>query len=209
MILTLGLMPLLEQATKVDGADVRVITVSSIISTVMVPADLDFGFDVPDFLHRHRTFSTLQSRILGRLAFTIDMPRYAMAKTANVLFAQELQRRLDARGSGAILSLSLHPGGVGTEGAMAIFTMMVKPLVWLSAIPAAKGAVTTLFAATAGAVRADEQAYKGKFLVPYGEIAPVHPVAGNEEQVRGLWQNTLAAANDYLVSEGLEPVQDL
>ncbi|KAK0617472.1 daunorubicin C-13 ketoreductase [Immersiella caudata] len=210
-ILTLGLMPLLEQAAKDDReADVRIITLSSIITTVMVPSDLDFGFKAPAFLHQHRTFSTIQSRILGWLAFTVDMPRYAMAKTANILFAQELQRRLETRGLGdRMLSLSLHPGGVGTEGAMTIFTALVKPLVWLSAVPPDKGAVTSLFAATADAVRANRNTYKGKFLVPYGEIAPLPAVADDPVQVRGLWDNTLAAVNEYLVGEGFEPIQDL
>ena len=131
-----------------------------------------------------------------------------MAKTANVLFAQELQHLLDAKGI-PILSMSLHPGGVGTEGARAVFTNLVKPLIWLNSITTDQGAVTSLFAATAKVVRENEDMYGGKYLLPFGEVSPTHPVTKDERQVRGLWQNTLAAANECLVKNGLEPVRDV
>jgi len=145
---------------------------------------------------------------LSKLVVKVDMPRYAMAKTANVLFAQELQHLLDAKGI-PILSMSLHPGGVGTEGARAVFTNLVKPLIWLNSITTDQGAVTSLFAATAKVVRENEDMYGGKYLLPFGEVSPTHPVTKDERQVRGLWQNTLAAANECLVKNGLEPVRDV
>lgn len=174
----------------------------------MPPHDLDFGFDSRTFLRDHKTFSTWQSWIFGLLAFRVDLPRYVMAKSANVLFAKELQRRCDAKGI-PIISTSIHPGGVATDGAMAIFTPLVKPLVWLSAVPADEGAVMSLFTATAPIVRSNEARYKGRYLLSPAEFCPAHPVTEDEVQLCGLWENTLTAVNDYLADQGLNPVQDV
>ncbi|KEY74780.1 hypothetical protein S7711_06677 [Stachybotrys chartarum IBT 7711] len=206
--LSLGFLPLLEQATRAQDSDVRVVTLSSIITTNMVPEDLAFGFASPTFLDEHRPSLRSSGNALRALAFKVDMPRYCMAKMTNVLFAQELQRRLDTSGL-SILSLSLHPGGVGSDGAMAIFTTLVKPLVWLIAWTTDKGAVTSLFAATAKTVREKADEFKGKFLLPFGEIGPLHSVTKNEVQVKGLWENTLRAVNMYHAQNALEPLQDV
>ncbi|KFA71898.1 hypothetical protein S40288_09521 [Stachybotrys chartarum IBT 40288] len=206
--LSLGFLPFLEQATRAQDSDVRVVTLSSIITTNMVPEDLAFGSASPTFLDEHRPSLRSSGNALRALAFKVDMPRYCMAKMTNVLFAQELQRRLDTSGL-SIISLSLHPGGVGSDGAMAIFTTLVKPLVWLIAWTTDKGAVTSLFAATAKTVREKADEFKGKFLLPFGEIGPLHSVTKNEVQVKGLWENTLRAVNMYHAQNALEPLQDV
>ncbi|KAK2054710.1 NAD(P)-binding protein [Colletotrichum caudatum] len=117
--LTLGLLPLLSKTTQMEGADVRVVTLSSAIISA-VPGDLDTGFASPTFLAENRTFNNFQTWLLGVLAFRIDMPRYALAKLANVLFAKELQRRLDARDI-PVISTSMHPGGAATDAIPYVF----------------------------------------------------------------------------------------
>ena len=75
------------------------------------------------------------------------MRRYGFSKLANVLFASELQRRFDADGV-SIISISLDPGPVGTEGALSIFPGFLGPLLkrFVMANPS-HGAWPSLFAA--------------------------------------------------------------
>ncbi|KAH8307730.1 hypothetical protein KR044_011318 [Drosophila immigrans] len=76
---------------------------------------------------------------------------YSQSKLANILFTQELAKRLE--GTGVTVN-SLHPGVVQTELTrhVAIFnnifaSILVRPLVWLLFKTAKNGAQTTLYAA--------------------------------------------------------------
>lgn len=142
------------------------------------------------------------------LAFRVDMPRYALAKLANVLFAKELQRRLDAR-SIPIISTSMHPGGAATDAIPYVFRWLVRPLVWLTAISADAAAAMPVFAAVDPVVREKESHYRGAYLFPPGTVAAAHPAAEDEEQLRGLWENTLQQLNEYLATVGLSPLEGI
>jgi len=95
----------------------------------------------------------------GRIAFdNLDASRgysrwggYAQSKLANLLFTRELQRRLTASGHGT-LSVAAHPGWAATSIGGTAASRFVNSLF---AQPAARGALPTLYAATAPAVEPD------------------------------------------------------
>lgn len=121
-----------------------------------------------------------------------QMKRYATAKRANILFARELQRRLDEE-SANIVSLSLHPGAVKTEGAADVMPLLTRPVVALFFMPADKGALTTLFAATAKEVREDRDYWKGGYLDGPTSLALPSPRSQDPVAARNLWTTTESA----------------
>ena len=135
------------------------------------------------------------------------MIRYAVSKVANAMFAQELQRRLDAEGL-PIISIAVHPGGVATDGVMTIGNSVFRALVRKTFLSTDQGAVTTLFAATAPEIRSDPAKYGGKFLEPFGQLGIPHKVVEDRKQVEGMWGNTTKEVCIYLQKKGLEPLGD-
>jgi retinol dehydrogenase-12 len=80
-----------------------------------------------------------------RTASVTGLPEYAVSKLSNVLFTQELARRLDGRG---VTAYALHPGVVASD----IWRRLpwpVRPLVKLRMITPEQGARTSLYCATA------------------------------------------------------------
>jgi NAD(P)-dependent dehydrogenase (short-subunit alcohol dehydrogenase family) len=106
---------------------------------------------------------------------------YGRAKTANVLFAVELDRRLRDRG---IRATALHPGGIMTELARHLtddtLTQLIaargnRPNVWKS-VP--EGAATQVWAATV----ADADEIGGRFC----EDCNVAPIVTDADEVPGV-----------------------
>ncbi len=75
-------------------------------------------------------------------------PAYAQSKLANLLFADDLQRRLSAAGRRTI-SVAAHPGVAGTEGMRRDTSLQGKLLAGGSAQTPEMGALPLLYAATA------------------------------------------------------------
>ena len=137
------------------------------------------------------------------------MRRYGLAKLANTLFAVELQRRCDAAGID-LVSTSVHPGMVDTDGAAAAMpAAWVFTLYKLLAVSLEKGATSPLFAATALEVRRDKELYKGRYLDEKGRVAKSHPEAENMQVARDLWETTRKGVEEYLGKRGLERVNML
>jgi retinol dehydrogenase-12 len=85
-------------------------------------------------------FSSLRQRTRS---FT-GLPEYAVSKLCNVLFSQELARRMDGRG---VTSYALHPGVVASD----IFRRVPQPfrsVIKLFMISPEQGARTSLYCAT-------------------------------------------------------------
>ncbi|OBR09787.1 Short-chain dehydrogenase [Colletotrichum higginsianum IMI 349063] len=181
--LTYCLLPLLKATAAQQGSDVRVITLSS------------SGERNHSANNHFTTLKDLDDPCAGpgwedsRLA---QGKRYGTSKLANILFATELQRRMDEEGAG-ILSLSLNPGTIRTEGAADVMPLVTQPLVWLLFTDAAKGADTTMFAATAREVRENSEQWKGRYLDGPGRIKPPSPKARDAVAARNLWNITAAA----------------
>lgn len=135
-LLTLPLLPLLKQAGQA-----RVVTVAS---------------------RAHRDAKRLNFEVQRDSTPTYTgLREYAVSKLANVLFASELAKRVEAHG---ITSVSLHPGVVATDVWRRIpepFNMLSK-LVMLSE---EDGAKTTLHCCLSGDVPAHNGAYFNKSRV--------------------------------------------
>ncbi len=104
-------------------------------------------------------FADFQSaRSYGALAV------YANTKLYNILFTQELARRLRAHGIGNVTTNALHPGvvassfGSGAQGLMSIFVQLGRPFM----ISSAKGAETSIFLASAPEVASISGGYFDK-----------------------------------------------
>ena len=128
---------------RVDPWDGRVVTVASIVHK--------FGHIDFDNLMLERGYDATRS--------------YARSKLANLLFAQELHRRLEAAGS-KVKSVACHPGYANTalqfKGPTGLFKLMYTFSNALIAQPARLGAWPTVLAAC------DERAVPGGYYGPTG-----------------------------------------
>ena len=104
-------------------------------------------------------FADFQSiRSYGALAV------YANTKLYNILFTQELARRLRAHGIGNVTTNALHPGvvassfGSGAQGLMSLFVQLGRPFM----LSSAKGAETSIFLASAPEVATTSGGYFDK-----------------------------------------------
>lgn len=152
-LLTKLLLPTLKRTAKeVDGADVRVVAVSSIGHTGC----------------NGLAFDKLKTDMASAMTFT----RYAQSKLSNILFTNELARRF---GRDGITAVSVHPGMVDTELYNSVLTAYgpvgrlinrAKWTLWTSVQDGAKG---QLWAGTA-ALAIDG---KGKGVKNGGYYTPV------------------------------------
>lgn len=140
--------------------------------------------------------------------FTIKILHYSLAKMANIMFAQELQRRLDKLGV-PIISLSLNPGAVKSDNAVSIFSGFLQPLMRQVMLTLDEGSFTSLFAATAPEVWRQPEVYKGKYLEPVGKVQDPLRIAQDEKQAQALWDTTTKEVNRYLLEHGLPTLHDL
>ncbi|OCL12811.1 NAD(P)-binding protein [Glonium stellatum] len=177
-ILVDRLLPLLKKTASQTDADVRVVTLSSMMIS-QAPATT--RFDTPESL-----YNPTGLRDNGIISM---MKRYSVSKLANTLFASELQRRMDSEGV-PIISISVHPGAVATDGGMGLFPNFMKPLLKIAMSTPLQGATTQLFAATAAEVRKQKEKYGGKYLVPYGKVKEPGALATSEKLAGELWEST-------------------
>ncbi|KAJ5619636.1 hypothetical protein N7510_003620 [Penicillium lagena] len=198
-------MTLLKNALKAKDADVRIINLSSLAQVTMLPQDFEFHFDSTDCLSNPVRSHPWQWKYIGRLMFGYDLPRYAVSKAAVTSFTKELQRRLDEQGL-PIVTVSVHPGEVATEGVMTINNLFIRTIARLLFVASEQGAATSAFAATATEVRQNIEKYKGKFLVPIGKVGSPNAVVEDDRQVKGLWETTNREVNEQLLTENLAPL---
>jgi len=191
-VFTKTLLPLMEKTAKEDGADVRIINVSS-----------DAAAGVPDTI-RFRDREDFNDECLN--LYFPSLKRYGRSKLANILFAKQLQRHFDEQKI-PILCLSLHPGAINTEGFQGIAqrqgwlirTSITLLLNYVLRTPD-KGAYTHVFASVAPVVREQAEKYKGAYLVPFAKITSPSKPAESEELAKELWETTEA----LLIEMGVE-----
>ncbi|CZT05848.1 related to light induced alcohol dehydrogenase Bli-4 [Rhynchosporium graminicola] len=186
--LTEALLPLLRQTAQLPGSDVRVVTVSSIMHNYVKVIKLDTKSDL------NNTFSADPASNNAGIA---SAKRYNFSKLLNVLFASELQRRVDQEGI-SIISISLHPGVVATDGAMNLIPAFLRPgLKWFGKTRE-QGAASTLFAATSPEVRAKQDKYKGAYLGPGGKLGLASETGRDEKLGKSLWDLSHRVVKDVL-----------
>ncbi|OJT02819.1 hypothetical protein TRAPUB_6675 [Trametes pubescens] len=183
-VFTKALLPLLSETAKKPQSDVRIVIVSSQSISSMKGRDVHFR-DINDINEK-----------FGNGMFA-DYHRYAYSKLANVLYAKQLQRRLDFEGI-PITVLTLHPGAVNTEGVrkdpavtLPIIAPLFKLVVGKLLFAASEGAHASSFAAASPIVKAERDKYKGAYLDPPGKIVPPPaPQAESKELAEELWATT-------------------
>lgn len=126
------------------------------------------------------------------------MARYRDSKLANLVFAQELERRLRGQDTKAI-SVACHPGIAMTE--LARYTNPVLKVLFLPALPfmntAAAGAWPSLLAATGEEVKGGDYYGPSKRKESAGPAAPARMAkrALNEEVAQKLWDISIQLTN--------------
>ena len=110
---------------------------------------------------------------------------YANTKLYNIMFTQELARRLRAHGIPNVTTNALHPGvvassfGSAASGLMSVFVQLGRPFM----ISAAKGAETSVFLASAPEVATTSGGYFDK-----KRAEPVKSSFNTPEHARQLWE---------------------
>ncbi len=107
---------------------------------------------------------------------------YAVSKLCNVLFSQELARRVQGRG---ITTYALHPGVVASDIWRRV-PWPIRPLIKLRMISPEEGAVTSLYCATSDSVAA----VTGRFYDDSREREPSN--IATPDLARALWEHSQA-----------------
>lgn len=167
-LLTKLLLPTLLKTVEEPGADVRVVTVSSI------------GHNLAP-----RFSMFLDQDKLSRADTNV---RYGASKASNILFAAELARRYPA-----LTSVSVHPGVIYTD----LYVSMVQRFGAIGTMAASilkkfgqtipQGALNELWAAV-GAKKGD--IVNGAYYVPVGHYKPYNMYANNADMAKALWDWT-------------------
>ena len=117
MALTLGLLPLLRKAGEISDAPSRVIMVSSDAGLTSASLEMVSGSPAyhPSLVESVNGEGDLRGEIVrGDGTVFGSFAAYARAKLSNILFANELNRRMRQR-KWPVIAHSLHTGGVNTK----------------------------------------------------------------------------------------------
>ena len=175
-LLTKLLLPTLLKTAEEPGADVRVVSVSSIGHTGARGVSFE---DLKSDMAHHNTWA-----------------RYAQSKLCNILFTKELARRYPS-----ITAVAVHPGMVNTElyntyfngwGPLQAIAYRLKGLVWTSVQDGAKG---QLWAATAKLQNQSQNmkgtgVKSGTYYTPVGVTGQGTAVSEDEALATRLWEWT-------------------
>lgn len=127
---------------------------------------------------------------------------YGRSKLANLLFAYELQRRLDARDRADVLSVACHPGYADTnlqartaaESGSTLVKLGMRVANALLAQSAERGALPMLYAATADVDGGDYVGPGGLFdMRGAPEIQESSAASRDEAHARRLWDHSVEA----------------
>ncbi|KAI5813457.1 hypothetical protein BZA77DRAFT_358097 [Pyronema omphalodes] len=144
--------------------------------------------------------------------------RYGQSKLANIMFAQELDRRLKAKGQQKVFVAAINPGAVATNlggsgeqlGYPEFIGKAVRSFGRLAMFSDREGAMTQTLVATAPQVV--EQKLSGQYFLPsltwlgrwdYSKPEDLKPHASDVAAQKKLWDISQAAINDALKTAGM------
>ncbi|KAJ3742980.1 hypothetical protein DFH05DRAFT_1498829 [Lentinula detonsa] len=165
--LTVTLLPLLKETAAMPDSHVRIVNVTS-----------------NGYLAAHTTtpdFSSLEG--LNQKTWSTWV-RYGLSKLTNILFTNELQKRLAESGTTNIYCLSIHPGVVATElarGPQQSWPILAPMWVIISMLLMTpdQGALTQLYAATSPEV--EEKDLKAALLFPVAQLKGKTSIAEDKD----------------------------
>jgi retinol dehydrogenase-12 len=181
-LLTKLLLPTLITTAKLPGADIRVISLSSLAHTFAPGKGIFF-----EQLHTP-------------MANTSSVTRYGQSKLANILFVKELQRRHETQG---ITAVAIHPGSVNTELYKSVISNwkvvgslvnIAKNVFYVSVQDGAKG---QLWAATAPLGDGQLQVKGGEYYEPLGLVGRGSVLSNTVDLALKLWEWSSNEVEEY------------
>lgn len=186
-VFTRTLLPLMSKTSEEPNSDVRIVTLTSFAHDRARAAAPDISFrDIEDF---NTEFAD---------DFYPDWSRYSVTKLTNILFMNELQRRLDASKT-AITCISIHPGEVNTFASRTPFPVLASIFMGLFFVTPEVGAYNSCFAAASPLIRQHPEKYKAIYLVPVGVIQAPGKNAQRDDLARDLWETTENVLKDLAI----------
>ncbi|KAI0058951.1 NAD(P)-binding protein [Artomyces pyxidatus] len=185
-VFTKTLLPVLEHTASIPSSDVRIVNVSS-VGHRWVPSP------------RYDSLEAFNNDFCDTIKPKTNV--YCYTKLANILWTNELQRCFD-KAHIPIVTMSVHPGSVMSEGNIRLFTSLTcgRLINWffsLFFISPYEGGYTPAWAAASKEVAAYPEKYKGKYLVPYGIIEEASVDARREDLAQELWRTTEQLVRDF------------
>ncbi|KAJ3772740.1 short chain dehydrogenase [Lentinula raphanica] len=170
--LTISLLPLLKTTAAMPDSHVRIVNVSS------------FGYFFA-YAASKPDFSSLEG--LNQKTWSTWV-RYRRSKLMNILFTNELQKRLTETGTNNIYCLSVHPGGVSTEltrGPLQSWPFLapLEKIARMFLATPEQGALTQLYAA--GSLEVEEKDLKAALLSPVAQVATKASLAEDKDGKMG------------------------
>ncbi|KAJ3720121.1 hypothetical protein C8R42DRAFT_583424 [Lentinula raphanica] len=170
--LTISLLPLLKTTAAMPDSHVRIVNVSS------------FGYFFA-YAASKPDFSSLEG--LNQKTWSTWV-RYGRSKLMNILFTNELQKRLTESGTNNIYCLSVHPGGVSTEltrGPLQSWPFLapLEKIARMFLATPEQGALTQLYAA--GSLEVEEKDLKAALLSPLAQVATKASLAEDKDGKMG------------------------
>lgn len=170
------LLPVMERTAEKPGADVRVVTVSSVGHHLAPEEGIEFA------------------ALKGEMGHMSTWNRYAQSKLANRLFASQLAERYPG-----IMSVSVHPGVVSTNlyDAFVGDVGLKKAAYWgfkqLVSVSVEEGSKNQLWAATSPR----EGLVAGEYYVPVGILGKGSRQGADKELGKRLWEWTEKELEGY------------
>jgi len=134
---------------------------------------------------------------------------YGQSKLCNILFANELARRMKDK---AVYANSIHPGYVDTElqrhfkEVYGGFGDVMGNLAHVFAKSPLNGSLTSLFAATAPEIETKD--LRGQYFVPTAKLSKASAHGRNEELARKLWEYSEAVIQEKLGAQAEHEVEE-
>ncbi|KAF8190180.1 NAD-P-binding protein [Pholiota molesta] len=193
-VFTRMLLPLLMKTSKEPKSDVRIVSLGSIAHTQKHAMNPDLKFEeIQDF---NQEFAS---------DFYPDWARYSMTKLTAILFARELQKRLD-EWEIPIISIPIHPGEVNTFADRLPWPILANIVMEVFFMRPEAGSYTSCFAAASPLIEEFPEKYRYTYLEPVGVVGKLSENAKSIDLASQLWETTETILKDLNIdSPAIDP----